>query len=77
MKWSFFLDVPDDTGFTQSRSFLSLALIFPQYSSALVLFFSLFSSLFLDPAAARAGVYVTAAELSSLEQPHFKIEQGE
>lgn len=71
----FFLDIPDDTGFTQSRSFLSLALIFPQYSSALVLFFSLFSSLFLDPA--RAGVYVTAAELSSLEQPHFKIEQGE
>lgn len=72
-----FLDVPDDTGFNHSRSSSPLCLIFPQYSSTFLLFFSLLSSLFPDPAAARAGVYVTAAELSSLERPHLKMEQGE
>ncbi len=72
-----FLDVSDDTGFTHSRSSLSLCFIFPTIPSTFVLFFSLLSSLFPDPAAVRAGVYVTAAQLSSLERPHLKMERGE
>lgn len=32
---------------------------------------------FLTPQPLRAGVYVTAAELSSLERPHLKMEWGE
>ena len=45
-----FLDVPDDTGFTRSRSSLSLSLIFPTIRSTFVLFFSFsFSSPFSWP----------------------------
>lgn len=72
-----FLDVPDDTGFTRSRSSLSFSLIFPQYAQLLSCFSPSFLPLFPDPAAVRTRVYVTAAELSSLERPHLKMEQGE
>lgn len=70
-----FLSAPDDTGFTCSRSSLSLCLIFSQRVRLSVLFFLPFSlPFFLTPQPFRAGVYVTAAELSSLERPHLKME---